>query len=207
MKLKNYIEHNLINGINHQLEICYKCVDNDLLVTGYKGGAFINENTDDIDLMFIAQNPGASNLVKMSQSGFTHVHDIVPFALDKENSYHIFFDLFFQEFYLHKKRHPVIYITNTIKCITQNNASPSDYSIKTCYSNILRQELLYFKKKKFFTVLLGKTAHSLSNKYIINSRPHVIMQHPGYMNKQGNVYVKKQANILMNRMLEAKDYK
>jgi uracil-DNA glycosylase len=196
MKFFNVLQHELVNKIDKSLFDCEICFKKNLGVFNKRGGTFISENSNNIDVMFIAQNPGSSNIKDSVPS------DIVPFGLNRDSHYHYFFDLFAHKFKLVYNRLPVIYITNIIKCVTYNNEYPTDEAIQICTKKYLYKEIVFFNQiyKDYLIVLLGATAKKIATTNLLKRKNYLQLNHPGYMNRQGKAYIEKQVDILLERL-------
>lgn len=187
----NHIEHNLIKKINAQLEQCTIC-------EGYntRGGNFISHNQKEVDVIFIAQNPGQSWWDKEVKP-----EEIIPFALDNDkNRYHLFFDLFRKAFEEEYKREPVFYLTNIVKCVTENNTLEDTKMISTCIKKYLLKEIFYFRhyNPNIKIVTLGKPAEKALSRFEEFDNIQIYnLYHPGWMNRQGPKVVKEKADLLM----------
>jgi len=198
MIFQNCLDHKLVHRINLSLVSCNTCCSFDPYVLNKSGGTFINTNSNNIDVMFIAQNPGISN----AEINFMP-QDIIPFGLSEENHYHYFFDNFYERFVDNFQREPVFYITNTIKCITEKNLLPMQLTVDKCYNKYLRREILFFDivfERTYLIILLGLLSKTIQNKKFINKRNPLLLPHPGFMNRKGNWFVQQNVEKIIDRL-------
>jgi len=190
--MQNCTDHELVRILNQKLEECEECKNRNT-----KGGPLLTENSNYIDLMFIAQNPGKSWYdANVSPS------DIVPFGLQKKNPYNSFFFQFIDEFKRIYNREPIFYITNIIKCATKDNKVEDQDQIDTCVNRFLLKEIQFFQNhnSNLLIVSLGKPSREvLRNRTDITSRV-TYFHHPGYMNRQGNEYKKEKVSQLIGEL-------
>lgn len=199
--MKNHYEHRLISKINENLNTCRLCEKCDT-----KGTTFLSANSNDIDIMFIAQNPGKSH-----HGTFAAPETITPFALhDDFDDYHYFFDLFIDSFKEKYKRAPVFYITNIIKSTTIDNTLKNcEEMIDKCMWKYLSNEILYFKvfNKNLKIVTLGKEAeNNVISRFLVESKLDlsgtqiINIKHPGFLNRKGKEYIVNEVNKLMGKL-------
>lgn len=163
--------------LNNLLLECDQCKNRNT-----RGGNFLSHPTNEVDLIFVAQNPGFSWWNKKVKP-----YDIVPFALDNDdNKYHLFFDVVRKVFIRKFKREPVFYVTNIAKCVTYQNETPSDKMIYTCTLRYLLQELNHFYHYgKTNIISLGVPAAKVMEKLSFDFYP---ARHPGWLNRQGKKF-------------------
>lgn len=191
--MKNHNENTLISSINDMLIKCKGCKNYNT-----RGGNFLSKNTYNIDVIFVAQNPGGSNYGQD-----VHPSVIVPFGLHTGfNGYNKFFKLFFEKFEEKYKREPVVYITNISKCVTKDNKLEDEEMINNCVSKYLLSELNFIQKinSKVKIVTLGSVArNAFTNIKELQSYQPEIMHHPGYMNRKGIAFIEESANSLVKK--------
>lgn len=160
-----------------------------------KGGVYYN-NPEKIDILFIAQNPGASNYNRECLP-----EDIIPFGIDKINPYNYYFQYLFQKYKENFGNVPGFCITNVVKCVTEDNLLSDEKMISTCVERFLTIEVEYLlhKNPKLMIISLGKYANSvlLTMKNIKSIQSY----HPGYLNRKGRVFLE---NYVDNILKESK---
>lgn len=190
----NHIDHPLVKRLNDGLDGCQKCKEHNTT-----GGAFISANQDVIDVMFIAQNPGASWFGKKVKP-----YHIIPFGLDEVTNYNLFFDCFKKDFMKRFQREPVFYITNVVKCSTEDNSLKSEAQIKACIVNYLWTELRYFKEfnENLNIITLGKEAQKAMSLFgdIDQVTNLQFAYHPGYLNRKGKAVIMETSFELVSKL-------
>jgi len=154
--------------INNNLLNCVQCKNHNT-----KGGVFSSTLNLNIDVLFIAQNPGKTNYNKT-----VHPSSIVPFGLDNDNAYHIYFDKVYD---LYKKRTNntlKFIVTNLVKCVTKDN-SLDDEMITNCYKKYLSLEMAYMKN----TPIIGLGNYVMD--FLISKKINKCksIPHPGFLNR------------------------
>jgi uracil-DNA glycosylase family 4 len=167
-----------MTAFNNQLDSCIKCKVK--FICNVKGGGYLHGR--DVEIMFIAQNPGASNTWRKD----IHPSQVIPFAMNKKNDkYHRFFDYFVKDGFN-------FYITNIIKCVTPDNISPNEFQINNC-KEYLMDEIEFFNPAVI--ICLGRSASENFNIETYQRRGEIKSvfntYHPGYMNRKGNTFIKK----------------
>lgn len=191
--MKNYIENPLVAKINNMLRSCTICKNYNT-----RGGVFLTKDTYDVDVIFIAQNPGAGNYNKNVDPS-----QVIPFALhDDSNNYHLFFDLFRESFVKKFKKEPVMYVTNVSKCSTHDNSLNDVQMIDNCISKYLKTEMefLFKKNQNIKIITLGKYAREVfESENELQRYKTINLFHPGFMNRKGPQFIQEQIQTLIEK--------
>lgn len=173
----NCCTYDFMVHLNNLLLECKECKNRNT-----RGGNFLSHATNEVDLIFVAQNPGFSWWDKK-----VHPHAIVPFALDNDdNKYHLFFDVVRKVFKRKFNREPVFYVTNIVKCVTYQNIIPDEKMIYVCTLRYLLQELNHFYTYgKTHIISLGVPAAQVIEKLQFD---FIKAKHPGWLNRQGKQF-------------------
>ena len=192
--MKNYTENVFMSKINENLSSCKICKN-----FGERGGNFLSNNTYNIDVIFVAQNPGAGNFGSNAKP-----EDIVPFGLHNGFSgYNQFFKFFIESYKKNFNKEPIFYITNVVKCVTENNTIDDINMIDSCVNKFLILELTFLKKRNSNVkiVTLGKIAReTFERKSDLLKYNPIYMHHPGYLNRKGHDYIKNEIDLLMLKL-------
>ena len=169
-------------ALNEKIIFCRLCSD-----FNTKGGVYFSSAFDNLDLIFVAQNPGKSWYDKP-----VWPDEIVPFGLYKPTAYNRFFTFLSKEFFSEYAKKINFCVTNVVKCVTINN-EVSQENIENCTKNILIKELKILRKysPKAKVATLGKVASSLDI-------GDISLVHPGYMNRKPESFMKEQIEVVMN---------
>ncbi len=168
------VNSEVLSNINLQIMSCKECGDD------IKGGGYIHVLTDKIEestprLMIVAQNPGSSNTEQKDT--------IIPFQINKKTNYNRFFYDLFEGF------NGLVYFTNIVKCVTKNNALPSEDQINKCFEKFLIVERNWFKP--YLILMFGKACMmKYSTRAYDNLGRTLFLYHPGYLNRNKAEYIK-----------------
>ena len=191
--MKIYTREGFTNKINDKINECESCGNGKM-----KGGVASNVlKRKDLDVVFIAQNPGASNYGKAIE-----VYDIIPFGIENENRYNYFFYILFRLFKRKFKRKLCFLMTNVFKCVTEDN-SIDESVVDECSKRFLEKEIRYIMKKndkiKILTIgsLAKKRYSMMSKKFGLEWHS---CEHPGFLNRKGNEFVEEKANDVFKEM-------